>query len=262
MISAAPQHCAPQELRSRVGIGELRHRRARPFIYQFRHRVWYLALDLDELEDAAARILILSLNRWNVLSVRYGDHFGGAQVRPADAVRAHLAELGLADAGARITLVTYPRVLGYVFNPVSFYLCYDRDDGLRVVLAEVSNTHGGQTLYTFERSGAARGAFTSRQLKRFYVSPFLSMNGRYEFAHFEAGGRSTFTVNEFEGSDGPLNLHTSLSLEWKPLTNRSVLTMLLRRPLMTFQTIAFIHVHAFRLWRRHAPFFKYRSADR
>ncbi len=243
-----------------MGVGVLRHRRARPFVYDFRHRVWYLALDLDELEQRAERIPILSIDRWNVLSFHHADHFGGAGRPLAEVVRDHLQAEGIGEADGPIVLVTYPRVLGYVFNPVSFYLCYDRGEQLRAVLAEVSNTHGDRTVYTFRPDEGAEGRFVSGQGKRFYVSPFLSLDGRYEFQYSESAGASTFTVNEFEGADGPLNLHTSLALEWRPFTTRNLLRVWARRPLLTLQTIGLIHLHALRLWRRGAPFFKYRSS--
>ncbi|MEZ4554528.1 MAG: DUF1365 domain-containing protein [Dehalococcoidia bacterium] len=252
-----PSATTTQRLRSMVGRGVLRHRRARPFVYAFRHRVWYLAIDLDELEDLAGRIRILSLDRWNLLSFHRADHFAPNDASLADAVRQYLQAQGVLHVDGSIVLVTYPRVLGYVFNPVSFYLCHDRSGALRAVLAEVNNTHGDQTVYTFQANDQADGRFASRQDKRFYVSPFLSLDGRYEFVYSHASGGSTFTVNEFEGAAGPLNLHTSLTLEWRPLTTWTLLRTWARRPLMTLQTIGLIHLHALRLWRRRAPFFKY-----
>ncbi|MGE0227452.1 MAG: DUF1365 domain-containing protein [Dehalococcoidia bacterium] len=251
---------AMRPLRSMVGVGVLRHRRARPFVYDFRHRVWYLAIDLDELEDLAGRIRILSLDRWNLLSFHRSDHFASGERSLADAVRRYLRTQGVDRADGSIVLVTYPRVLGYVFNPVSFYLCHDRSGTLHAVLAEVNNTHGDQTVYTFQPRDQADRRFASQQDKSLYVSPFLSLDGRYEFIYSDASGGSTFTVNEFEGATGPLNLHTSLTLEWRPLTTWTLVRTWARRPLMTLQTMGLIHLHALRLWRRRAPFFKYDAA--
>ena len=250
-------------MRSRIGTGTLRHRRARPFTYDFSHRVWYLALDLDELAEVERRTRLLSHNRWNVLSVMDRDHFGTPAVGLADAVHQHLVTAGHGDIDGRVTLVTYPRAFGYVFNPVSFYLCRDRDEHLRVVLAEVHNTHGEEHVYTLRADSQSDRTFLASHEKHFYVSPFLSMDGRYKFAFAAEPGRTRFVINEFEGTeDRALNLHTALSLRWRPLTDRNILRVLLERPFMTLQTIGFIHLHALRLWLGGARFHPHTSSDR
>jgi DUF1365 family protein len=245
-------------------MGSLRHRRARPLVHDFTHKVWYLALDLGELDLVDRRLRLLSHNRWNVLSVLDRDHLGVPATDLEQAVRERLVADGNGDVDGRVTLVTYPRVLGYVFNPVSFYLCRDRDERLRVVLAEVHNTHGEQHVYTLEPDRLRGRLFLASHEKDFYVSPFLSMDGRYEFAFSTERGRSRFVINEFEGRGGPgdqeLNLHTALALQWRPLTDRNILRALGSRPLMTLQTIGLIHLHALRLWLGKVPFHSHAPA--
>ena len=141
--------------RSRLLTGTLRHQRLRPTRYAFRHEVAYLELDLDELPALDGRLRLLGYNRRAALSVRDADHFDGRPL--AEAARAELAAAGYDTEGWRLTLVAYPRVLGYVFNPVSFVLARDRAGRLAVVLAEVHNTHGERHVYVLTPRGGATG---------------------------------------------------------------------------------------------------------
>ena len=127
--------------------GVVRHRRVRPFVYALEHDVFYVALDLDELDEVPRRVRSVSRNRWNLLSFRDADHL----LPPSDDVRASVLESlrreGVDPDGWQVTLVTNLRSLGYVFNPASFYLCRDGSGDLQVVIVEVHNTHGDRHLY-------------------------------------------------------------------------------------------------------------------
>lgn len=237
-------------MRSHLLEGTVMHRRATP-AYALEHAVFYFALDLDELDTVDRNLLLVSRNRRNVLSFRDDDHWP----EPADDLRTtvldHLRAQGEDPTGWRITLVTNLRVLGYVFNPASFYLCRDAAGDLRVVVVEVHNTHLERHLYTLRpRDEGPR--FVASMDKDFYVSPFIDMEGRYTVHVQDEPGRLRIAINERQG-DRPV-LATSLVLARRRLTNRTVLRMLLRHPFMTQRTIALIHVHAFRLWRRGVPF--------
>jgi DUF1365 family protein len=223
------------------------HRRARPVPYALEHRVFSFALDLDELDQVDRSIRLVSRNRRNVLSFRDDDHWPVGAADLAATVRDHLRSEGEDPTGWRITLVTNLRVLGYVFNPASFYLCRDPEGALRIVIVEVHNTHLERHLYTL-RSRVEGPRFSASMDKDFYVSPFIDMEGRYT-VHVQDGPRGLrIAINERDAA-GPM-LATSLVLERRRLTNRNVLRMLLRHPLMTQRTIGLIHLHAFHLWRR------------
>lgn len=241
-------------MRSHLVEGTVRHRRSRPVAYALSHDVFYLALDLDELDLVPARIRLISRNRWNVLSFRDADHWPEPAADLRATVLDHLRAQGEDPTGWRITLVTSLRHLGYVFNPASFYLCRDAAGELRVVVIEVHNTHLERHLYTLRPSGEAQAgrAFTASMEKDFYVSPFIDMAGRYQVHVGDEPGGLRIAINE-RNDDGPL-LATSLVLERRRLTNRSLLRMLFRHPLVTQRTIGLIHVHAWRLWRRGIEF--------
>ena len=178
-------------------------------------------------------------------------------------MRALLRAEGEDTAGWRLTLVTNLRSLGYVFNPASFYLCRDGDGDLRLVIVEVHNTFGERHLYTLRRRpGDAAGApFTAAMDKAFFVSPFIDVDGRYSVFVRDEPERPA-TCRSRCGRTGSPMLSTSLVLRRTPLTDRSLLRVLVRHPLLTHRTIALIHWHALRLWLRGAPFFRHGAAVR
>jgi DUF1365 family protein len=268
---------------SKLYVGELRHRRTKPKAYSFTYGVYYVDLDLDEIDEVARRIVPLSRNRFNVMSFLDRDHMGSAETNaPATetcartgtpprtptmagdgvraAVRARLAARGIDPDAVRVSLLTNTRILGYVFNPVSFYLVRDRaDDALRTVLAEVHNTHGEEHVYDLERvdDGAV---YTSRAQKVLYVSPFIDMDARYVFECREgAGGAYDLRIDEYQGDE--LFFQAQLRVSPRPLTNANVARMLARYPFMTLKTIGLIHWQGLKLWLRGVKFHSHKAAE-
>ncbi len=245
-------------MRSHLVEGTVRHRRARPVEHALEQDVFYLALDLDEIDEVASALRLIGHNRRNVLEFRDADHWPEPSRDLRETVLAHLRAEGEDPTGWRITLVTSLRYLGYVFNPASFYLCRDTAGVLRVVIVEVSNTpHLERHLYTL-RPAEAGPRFVASMDKDFYVSPFIGMDGRYTVHVADEPGRLRIAINVREGGK-PL-LATSLVLTRRRLTNRSLLRTLLRHPLMTQRTIALIYLHAWRLWREGATFHRHGPA--
>ena len=135
-------------MRSHLLEGVVRHRRVRPFAYALEHRVFYVALDIDELDEVPRRLRSISRGRWNLLSFRDEDHFDPPAATSARPSSTTCAGEGVDPDGWQVTLVTNLRVLGYVFNPASFFLCRDRGGELQAVVVEVHNTHGERHLYS------------------------------------------------------------------------------------------------------------------
>src|SRR4249919_2281921 len=241
-------------MRSHLLEGVVRHRRVRPFTYALEHRVFYVALDLDELDVVPRRIRSISRGRPNLLSFRDEDHLDP----PADDLRArmrdHLLDQGIEPTGWQVTLVTNLRVVGYAFNPASFFLCRDPAGHLRAVIVEVHNTHGERHLYSLLGSADPTALIDSME-KAFYVSPFIEMAGRYTVRVRDESARLRITINEAQ--DDGLLLHTSLDLTRRRLSDRMVVRMLLRHPLASHKTIGMIHWHALRLWLRGARFHRH-----
>jgi uncharacterized protein len=252
-------------MRSHLLEGVVRHRRARPVTYSLEHGVYYLALDLDEMDVADRSVRLLSRGRPNVLSFRDEDHLDPPATDLPTQVRDYLATHGIDATGWQITLVANARVFGYVFDPASFYLCRDASGSLRVVIVEVHNTHGERHLYLLhpaepQQDRRAPNGFEAAMEKDFYVSPFIDLRGRYRVIVRDEARRLRITINEEQ--DGKLVLHASLDLARRPLSDRSLATMLIRHPLVTWKTTAMIHIHAFHLWRRGLPFHRHREAAR
>jgi uncharacterized protein len=243
-------------MRSHLVEGTVRHRRARPFVYSLKHDVSYLALDLDELEEVTSSSRLLRRNRRAPLELRDSDHLVPAATDMRGAFLDHLRAAGEDPTGWRITLVTNPRVAGYVFNPASFWLCRDKTGALRVVVVEVHNTYGERHLYTL-RPGTDRAGFRAAMDKTFRVSPFLETRGGYTVQVRDEPGRLRITINH--EADDELLLHASLDLVRRPLTTRNLVRMLLRYPLATQKTILTIHWHALRLWLRGAVIQRHRA---
>ncbi len=252
-------------MRSHLLEGKVAHRRSSPAKWAMEHDVFFFALDLSELDEVDTSLRLVSRNRRNLFGFRDADHWP----KPATDLRAtvldHLRAEGEDPTGWRITLVTNLRILGYVFNPASFYLCRDASGALRVVVVEVHNTHLERHLYTL-RARSPEGPFVSGMDKDFYVSPFIDMEGQYAVHVSDRAAGLRIAINERKG-DSPV-LSTSLVLTRKVLSDRSLLRMLLRHPLMTHRTMALIHVHALRLWRlgirfqRHGPAVRAHEAAR
>ncbi|MFN8517833.1 MAG: DUF1365 domain-containing protein [Chloroflexota bacterium] len=236
--------------RSHLLRGHVRHSRRGAVGYQLRHCVAYLALDLDEL-DAVTRSSVLRRGRIGLLSFSDADHWRPPATDLRAAVRQHLRDLDIDPAGWRVTLVANARVLGYVFDPASFYLCRDREGILRVLVVEVHNTYRERHLYTLfpTRRGTAHEATMG---KAFHVSPFLDMDARYRVRVRDEPGRLRIAIVCEERSG--TTLVATLDLRRYRLTDRGLLRWALRTPLVTHKTIAAIHAHAARLWWRGAPF--------
>ena len=245
-------------MRSHLLVGRVAHRRSRPFEYALSHAVWQLALDLDELDAVDRGLRLVSRNHRNVVEIRDADHLPEPATDLARDARAVLVAAGQPAEAWSITLVTNPRVLGYVFNPASFYLCHD-GARLAAVLVEVHNTHGERHLYPLvPAADDAPERLSSGMSKAFYVSPFLGMEATYRVLVRDERDRLVIAIEEREG--GERMLATSLVLERRPLTDRALAGLLIRQPLVPQRTIAWIHWHALRLWLRGAPFRRHRTA--
>jgi DUF1365 family protein len=232
-------------------IGHVMHRRLRPTVNAFAYPVFCVQLPLTRLAEADNAVL--RIDRPGPMSFRQQDHGprDGSPLLPwiRDLLRRH----GLPTDG-EVMLQTFPRVLGYVFNPVSFWYCHDRDGRLIAVLAEVSNTFGGRhnyLLFNPDRSPLRDGQ-ELRADKRFHVSPFCEVEGVYRF-RFRLGERRLVAHIDYDDAEGPLLLTMigGRKLDWSVT---ALLAALLRMPLLTFGVIARIHWQALKLWLKRVPF--------
>ncbi|MDA0702274.1 MAG: DUF1365 domain-containing protein [Proteobacteria bacterium] len=241
---------------SALYLGRIVHRRIRPLRRRFDARVFSLLVDLDSLPAMAAGLRLFSHNRFNLIAFHDRDHGGrnGAALRPW--VEAQMRAAGVEPDGGPIRLLCFPRVLGYVFNPLSVYFCHDRGGALRAVIYEVRNTFGGIHHYVFSIDGARLGDSPQSHAaaKRFHVSPFLPMEARYRFRLTPPAERYDLLIR-VEDEAGALMTAVHRA-ERRPLNDRNLMAAFLAHPLMTFKVIGRIHIEALGLWRRGAPFFR------
>ena len=236
--------------------GHVMHMRLTPFRHQFRYRVFSLLLDIDRLEDTLAPLRLLALNRFGLMSFYCRDH--GA--RTGDALRPwveeELARYGF-ERPERIWLLSFPRILGYAFNPLSVYFCEDASGRLSAVLYEVKNTFGDQHVYVLRADDDGDGAVRHGTEKAFFVSPFIDMDQSYRFTFRRPSDRLALKIRQ-HGSDGPWLIATQ-SGERRPLSDWSLLAQWAAHPAMTAKVILAIHWQALRLWWKGARFHPYRG---
>ena len=231
-------------------LGHVMHRRLRPAVNAFVYPVFYVQLPLRRLDDANCGIF--SVNRGNVLSFHDKDHGprDGSALLPW--IESLLAEHGLPGDG-EIILQTFPRVFGYVFNPVSFWYCHDRAGQLIAVLAEVNNTFGGTHSYLLHQDGQPlESGRELRAAKAFHVSPFNEVEGGYRF-HFQLQRPVQVARIDYDDAEGEVLL-TSISGKPQAWSSRALLTSFAKMPFLTLGVIARIHWQALKLWLKKVPF--------
>ena len=239
---------------ARLYVGEVMHRRVFPVRYRFAYRVFSLLLDIDQVDAAAGGAAVFSHNRFNLLSFHDADHGprDGSALRPwIDGV---LARFGVDLDGGRVELLCFPRVLGFVFNPLSVWYCRHGDGSLRAVLLEVANTFGERHGYLLHERGAPL-AWPVRQSrgKCFHVSPFVGMQADYQFRLGEPDERLEVGIREFEG--GRLMLVAAQVAAAEPFTTARLVRATAAIPFLTIKVVAMIHWQALKIWLRGATFF-------
>jgi DUF1365 family protein len=241
-------------VRSALYEGTLLHARTSPARNVFRYPVCFYGLDLDELPELDRRLALFGYNRPNVLTFRDGDHLGDPARPVKENVLAHLAANGIDLTGGRVVLLTNLRLLGHVFNPVSYFYCYDAGGALAAILAEVGNTFGERHPYLLTESNRVRdGArLVYEHPKRMHVSPFFGMDQTYRFSFTEPGERVHAGVGIVEGGERPF--WAELTGVRRPLTNARLARALARYPLMSQQVTGLIHWQAVKLAMKKVPF--------
>ena len=218
----------------------------RPGKHRLRYRVFMLALDLDELPALGRRLKLFAHNRADLMALFDRDHGGRVDAPLRPQVEAKLREADIVWDDGRIVLLTMPRLLNYVFNPLSVYFCYRRDGTIVALAHEVSNTFGERRLYVLPARSESNGVVEQQCDKDFFVSPFLEMNLRYEFRVTPPGERTVVAMVVRRGDE--VALTASFAGERRELTDGTLLRAWLGNPLMTVAVIAGIHWEALKMW--------------
>jgi DUF1365 family protein len=241
-----------------IGFGQVRHTRLRPQRHAFAYATYFLLLPMRTLASQGSAVLAVNRSGW--LSFFEADHGDGRS--PADGgalgwLDDLLQSEGITDGTGEVWLHCYPRVLGYTFNPVSFWYCHTQAGRLRAIVVEVNNTFGERHFYLLDQPQFGQELHAK---KVFHVSPFCPVEGGYRFrfvlnlATDAARSPHTLASIDYDDAQGPL-IETSVSGALEPVTAPSIRKALWRYPVMTFGVMARIHWQAMRLWLRKTHFF-------
>lgn len=233
--------------------GAVVHRRFRPRSHRLRYRVFWLLLDLAEVDDLDRRLTLFARDRFNLLSFHDRDHGDGSATPLREQIEARLASVGVDLEGGPIRLLTMPRVLGYVFNPISLYYCHRPDGALAAMVYEVTSTFGLRHAYVAPIRPEDRNAGLVRQraAKALYVSPFMDMDMDYVFRGQAPGERLGLTI---EGRDGEgVLIAATLGARRRRLSDGALLATVLAMPFLTLKVVAAIHWEALKLWLKGVP---------
>ena len=224
-------------------VGAVTHRRMRPVVHALCYRLFQLYLDLDEAKTVARKSLILGFNRPRLMSFYERDHGDGSVTPLKSQIESRVAAAGLPTGGA-VRVLCMPRILGFVFNPITLYMCHAISGELTAVVYEVNNTFGNRTFYVLPAGAPIRHATA----KAMHVSPFMDMDLDYDFALGAPG--ETFGITIRVGHGEETLLVAAFQGARRPLTDASLLKTWAAHPLLTFKVVAGIHWEALKLWRK------------
>ena len=244
-------------IKSALYTGLVVHRRQRPRAHHLRYRVFSLLIDLDELTMLDRRLKLLSFNRPGALSFHESDHGDGGPLRQW--VERQLQAAGLVATGD-VQVLCYPRMFGYVFNPLTVYFCHDADGELAAIVCEVHNTHGERHAYVLPATGGAGERIRHACAKEFYVSPFLPMNCTYNFNIAPPAERVQIAIREAD--DQGILLTASFTGTRGELTDAALARALWRHPLMTLKVTLGIHWEALKLLTKGLRIYRHTPIDR
>lgn len=242
---------------SAIYAGHVVHVRTRPRQHKLRYSVFSLLIDLDEIDDLDRNLRWFGHNRRALYAVYDADHGDGHAGTLRHWVEGRLEAAGLDARGSKIRMLCYPRILGYVFNPLTVYFCYDREGRLQAVLYEVCNTFNERHTYVIPVE-EDREVLRHECAKEMYVSPFMPMDCRYDFRINPPADKVGVHIAESDG-EGPV-LTAVFSGRRAPLSDAGLLRMLVTYPLMTLKVMGGIHWEALRLWLKGVPVYRHAPA--
>ena len=233
--------------------GNVVHKRFKPKVHYFKYKVFSLLIDLSEIESMEKNLKIFSFNKFNIISFYNKDHGARDGSSIKDWVINNLKKNNIDTNDIKIKLLCYPRIFGYVFNPLSVFYIYDKNLNLISILYEVKNTFGEQHTYIF-KTGIRHNLLQHMCKKKFHVSPFIEMNCIYFFRLLKPGNKISIIIDQND-EDGKI-LYASQDGVKSELTNVNLIKSYLKHPLMTFKIILAIHFEAFRIWTKGIRFIK------
>ena len=241
-------------INSNIYNGTVIHKRFKPKEHFFKYSVFSLLIDLSELDYLDKQVRFFSYNKINLISFYDKDHGNRDGTSIIDWVKKNLNQNSISSENVKIKLLCYPRILGYVFNPLSVFYVYNNQDKLIAILYEVKNTFGEQHTYIFKINNNDK-LLQHNCLKKFHVSPFIEMNCKYFFRTLVPDKKMSVVIDQYDNNDDKL-LYASQDGYIADLKSSELLKSYIKHPLMTFKIIIAIHFEAFKLWSKGIKFIK------
>jgi len=235
------------------------HNRIAPKKHRFHYNVFMFWLDIDKLDKLASKLKFLSYNKPGIFSFRDSDHFkypegdSRNQLSTRTKLNDYLATKGITVFPEKVFLLTHIRMFGYVFNPVSFYFCYDEQNVCNYVVTEISNTFGEMKLFLVDAKNGS--TFEQNAQKFFYVSPFTDMDTEFEFRYKVPDEKLNIQINVKDKSGDKFFIST-LTGNKKSVTDARLGWYIIRFPFITIRVMLAIHWQALKLWLKKIPYHK------
>ena len=228
-----------------IYTGSVIHKRYKPKKHFFKYKVFSLFLDLSEIKKIKEKIFFFSHNKFNLISFFDKDHGERNGSSLIDWVKKNLRSLNIDTSDVKIKLLCYPRIFGYVFNPLSIFFIYNSSSSLIAILYEVKNTFGEQHTYVF-KTDPKKQVVENKCDKKFYVSPFMDLNSTYNFKILNPKEKLSVIIDQRDQT-GKL-LFASQDGKRLDFSAKNLLFSYLKHPLMTIKIILAIHFEALKLW--------------
>jgi len=240
-------------INSSIYNGQVIHKRFKPKVHSFRYDVFSLLIDLSELETLDKQVNFFSYNKFNWISFYDKDHGDRDGSSLINWVQKNLKKNNISTENIKIKILCYPRIFGFVFNPLSVFYVYNSNENLISILYEVKNTFGEQHTYIFRIEKDAN-LIQNNCSKKFHVSPFIQMNCNYFFRLLKPGNKISVIIDQYENEDKIL--YASQDGIRTDFNTKYLIKSFLNHPLMTFKIIIAIHYEAFKLWSKGIKFIK------
>ena len=242
-------------INSSIYNGQVIHKRFKPKGHYFKYNVFSLLIDLSELETLDKKVSFFSYNRFNLIIFHEKDHGERNGSSLVEWVHNNLKKNNISTEDIKIKILCYPRIFGFVFNPLSVFYVYNSNDQLISILYEVKNTFGEQHTYIFRVEKDAN-LIQNNCSKKFHVSPFIEMNCNYFFRLLKPGNKISVIIDQYDTQDKIL--YASQDGVRSDFNTKCLVKSYLKHPIMTFKIILAIHYEAFKLWTKGIKFIKKR----
>ena len=231
--------------------GEVTHTRFKPVRHFLKYKTFSLLIDLDEIDELDSRISIFSHNKFNIFSFYDKDHGERDGSNLKEWVLTNIRKFNIEGKINKIKILCYPRIFGYVFNPLSIFYCYEKDK-LKAIFYEVKNTFNEQHTYIFKIKNNEE--ITQKCKKKFYVSPFMDMETQYNFKLINPNNKLSVFIKQTD-SKGTILTATQTG-DKKEFNFKQLIKNFFKYPFMTIKIISSIHYEALLLWKKGAIYRK------